>query len=667
MSTNLVSPLVGIWRLALPTPLSKCFDYLPCISEGVEVTPGMRIKVPFGARELVGVLLEIVVETTIEPTKLKSALEILDQTPTLDAELLALCHWMSDYYQHPIGEVVKAVLPKYLRSTKPIPKLPKATTTPVHSDVALTLNEEQQVALNAINREKRFAVFLLAGVTGSGKTEVYLQAIADVLQRGEQALVLVPEISLTPQTLARFQQRFGDNVAVMHSALTDRARASAWLAAKNGRASIVIGTRSAVFAPLPKLALIVVDEEHDLSFKSQSQLRYSARDVAVMRARRLNIPIILGSATPALESYHNALQQRYTLLVLSQRAGSASLPNVRVIDLRRQTLKAGLSAPLLKAIAEQLARKKQVLLFINRRGYAPVMLCHQCGYVVCCTQCDAKVTLHNNPQRLICHHCDRAQAIIRICPHCHQTDLMSLGQGTEQIESVLAELFPQHKVLRVDRDTANTKAKLEEKMAAINACEVDILVGTQMLAKGHHFPNVGLCAIIEADSGFYSADFRALEHLSQLIVQVAGRAGRVEERGEVIIQTHEPHNPYLELLLQKGYAALARQLLTQRQRAELPPFSYQALLRAEARQAKLPQEFLRALKASSHFPAAKVLGPVPANLTRRAGKFRFQLLIQANSRKALKACVTELCAQAALLPSARQVRWLIDVDPVETL
>ncbi|OGO94002.1 MAG: hypothetical protein A3F10_00880 [Coxiella sp. RIFCSPHIGHO2_12_FULL_42_15] len=653
-----------IWRVALSTPLTQCFDYLPPHVLPNKVVPGIRVRVSFGWRDRIGILLAVVNETEVPADKLKVVQAVLDEEPLLSAELIKLCFWLSDYYHQAIGEVLMRALPKRLREGKILQPKPLVFSAGMTSQPH-ELNEHQHQAVTAILQQPHFRCFLLAGVTGSGKTEVYLRAISAVLARKKQVLMLVPEISLTPQTVRRLQDRLPVPMVVMHSRLSASECANRWWQAKFGDVAVVIGTRSAVFAPLSRLGLIIVDEEHDASFKSQSGVRYSARDVAVMRAHQANIPIVLGSATPALESYYNVMRKRYTLLTLPLRAGNAKPPNIRVLDVRKQPLQAGLSDALLQAIKTHLSKGQQVLLFINRRGYAPVMLCHQCGYLVVCSRCDAKLTYHVNPARLICHHCEKVVKPQKICPKCHQADLITLGQGTEQIETVLTSLLPQHRIVRVDRDTTSKKNSLDEKLAQINAGEADILIGTQMLAKGHHFENLGLSAILDMDSGFFSVDFRALERMAQLLVQVSGRAGRGEATGEVIVQTHHPDHPYLALILGNHYFEFLKTILQERWGAKLPPYCQHAIIRAESVQRQRSMTFLQQVKNLIPEDHVEVIGPMPARLARKAGKFRQQLLVQSSSRLKLQSALQDAMKFVAKLPSARSVRWSVDVDPIE--
>lgn len=537
----------------------------------------------------------------------------------------------------------------------------------VLAEPELTLNEEQDKALQSIRAHEGFHPFLLNGVTGSGKTEVYLQAIAAVLSQGKQALVLVPEIGLTPQTLNRFRQRFRCPIVVLHSNLTDKERLDAWRQAKAGAAAIVMGTRSALFTPMHNLGMIIIDEEHDPSYKQQEGFRYSARDMGIYRAKLDKVPIILGSATPSLESLYNSKQERYTMLRLWHRAGNSKPPKVNLVDLKHATLKDGLTPELEKAIGSTLEKQQQVLVFLNRRGYAPVLMCHDCGWYAQCRRCDARMTYHRSPPHLHCHHCDQQTGIPKHCPDCNSTDLRSIGQGTERLEGALEKQFPKATVLRIDRDTTSRKHALANHLKHVQSGKPCILVGTQMLAKGHHFPKVTLVAILDIDAGLFASDFRAPEHTAQLIEQVAGRAGRADHPGKVIIQSHHPDHPLLETLLYKGYNAFAEMALAERKIIGLPPYGYLALLRAEAAKAELPQRFLHGLNnqlANQLPPEIEVWGPIPTLMQRKAGRHRFQLVIKSNARPILQHCLKPLVALAETHPDSKRVKWHLDVDPL---
>lgn len=547
------------------------------------------------------------------------------------------------------------------------PHAPEAMSTTL-AEPELPLNSEQAQAFQQVSqRLGQFQSFLLNGVTGSGKTEVYLQLIQKVLERGEQALVLVPEIGLTPQTLHRFQKRFKCRIATMHSGLNNRERLDNWLYAKNGTAQIVIGTRSAIFTPFENLGIVIVDEEHDASFKQQDGFRYSARDLAVYRASQLKIPVVLGTATPCLETWVNAQRGRYNNLVLSQRAGNAQAPKIDIIDLRKQPMQDGFSAPLLESMGRTLEQGNQVLVFINRRGFAPTLMCHDCGWIDHCRHCDARLTIHRQAGQMRCHHCGYEAHIPRACPDCGSQDLLALGQGTEKIEETLTHLFPNFPVLRIDRDSTRRKDAMASIVQQVHQGDPMILVGTQMIAKGHHFPNVTLVAIKDADSGFFACDFRASEKMAQLIVQVAGRSGRAEKPGQVLLQSHQPEHPSIQLLIQSGYPAFVHSLLEERKLAELPPFSHQAMIRCDGIRMQLLLSFLEQIKQlilQRQLPI-QVFGPVPAPMERKAGQFRAQLLLQASDRNSLHRGLAQILMQIEELRESRTVRWSVDVDPID--
>jgi primosomal protein N' (replication factor Y) len=528
------------------------------------------------------------------------------------------------------------------------------------------LNDEQRAAADSVIAARGFAPFLLDGVTGSGKTEVYLAIIRACLAQGRQALVLVPEIALTPQALRRFRERLGVDIAALHSGLGEGERARAWLAAARGEATVILGTRSALFVPLPEPGVIIVDEEHDASYKQQEGFRYHARDLAVMRAKALNVPVVLGSATPSLESLANVDAERYRLLRLSHRAGLAQPPALRVVDLRRQPLQHGLAASTLDAIADCIARDEQVLIFKNRRGYAPVLMCHDCGWSAQCPHCERALTLHRGAARLRCHHCGYEQAVPRACPACTGLALHALGQGTERLEETLAAQFPGTPIVRVDRDTTRGRRMRDALLDSLSSTGARILIGTQMLAKGHDLPHLTLVVVVGVDEGLHSLDFRASERLGQLVVQVAGRAGRAERAGTVILQTHDPAHALLATLLNGGYHALARQLLRDRRDASLPPFAQFALLRAEGKDKAELNAFLGAAAKTADAKNAIVLhGPLEAPMPRRAGAFRGQVLVEAGERAALQAFLPRWLDEVRAIPGERRLRWSIDVDPVD--
>ncbi|MEQ3456386.1 primosomal protein N' [Pseudoalteromonas sp. Cnat2-41] len=530
------------------------------------------------------------------------------------------------------------------------------------------LNSEQAIACTAINQSPGFAAFLLEGVTGSGKTEVYLQCLEEVLQQGKQALVLVPEIGLTPQTVNRFRRRFPNTpIMLWHSALTDNERLQTWRFCQKGSCAIVIGTRSAIFMPFLRLGMIIVDEEHDASFKQQDTLRYHARDLAAYRAQQQNIPLVLGSATPALETLNRALSDKYQLLSLTQRAQTSSDNQFELIDIKGQHLEAGLSHSALAYIKRELARQKQVMVFLNRRGFSPSLICHECGWLSDCSRCSTSATYHKAMRRLVCHHCGEQSAPPMQCPDCGSTQINPVGLGTEQLQEALSEQFPNTPISRIDRDSTRRKGSLEEELAAINRGGARLLVGTQMLAKGHHFADVSLVIILDVDAGLYSCDFRATEHLAQLVTQVAGRAGRSGEPGTVLLQTHFPEHPLLQDLVNNGYQHFARYALQERHETEMPPFSHLALLRAEAHDLSLLLRFLSDLVPAAPVPKIQLLGPIPAPLERVAGKYRYQLHIQGQDRGALHGFLAQLMNYLGSNKLAQKVRWNLDVDPIDMM
>jgi len=671
LSTNSKSLLdrgISCVRVALDVPLPRLFDY--ALPADLQAARGDRVTVPFGRRHQTGVVMETDIASDVATERLKSISEVRNDAPRLPAQWLELMHFLATYYQRPVGETVISALPPRLRSVKPLPRkaiAPQARGSadfvPLHE-----LTAEQGGVVDALAAKLgTFAPILLHGVTGSGKTEVYLSLIARVLARGGQALVLVPEISLTPQLEARFREAFpGAQLALLHSALEDVARTAAWLGAARGEAGIVLGTRLGVLAPLPRLELIVVDEEHDASFKQQEGLRYSARDVAVYRAKLAGCPVILGSATPSLESWQNFRQGRYQRLELAQRAApGAELPVVRTVDLRDQALVDGLAAPVVEAIAKRLTRGEQSLVFINRRGYAPVLTCEACGWCAACARCTARLVIHAADRRLRCHHCGAEDAIPRACPTCGNVDLKAMGRGTQRVEETLAARFPGARLVRIDRDSARRRAALVRTLEGLRRGEGDILVGTQLLAKGHDFPNLTFVAVLNADSALLSTDYRAAERLYAVLAQVAGRAGRRRERGEVMVQTRYPTHPLYEALVAHDFARFADAQLDERRAAGFPPFVHEAALRAEAAELAHAMAFLRDARALVEPPAAvRIFDPVPNVITRRAGWERAQLIMQASSRPALQDYLAALSAR--LFEAApRAVRWHLDVDPIE--
>jgi len=659
-----------ILHIAIDAPLRQVFDYRA--PDGIDqemLVPGVRVSVPFGRASRVGWLVSQANHSDVPLKKLRSAKSILDVTPILPKPLWQLLQWMSAYYHCPMGLVCSAAFPTFLKQGKPLPAGKLEHLVQSDDVKGPILNAAQRVAVDQfVKALGAFQSFLLYGVTGSGKTEVYLNTIAAVLAEGKQVLVLVPEIGLAPQTLAQFRSRLGVPVAVLHSGLTDRERTIAWEQAAVGSARVVIGTRSALFAPLSDLGLIIVDEEHDTSFKQMEGLRYHARDCAVMRAQFSNVPIILGSATPSLESWYNAERGRYKKVELTYRAGNAQLPTLQSIDVRTQPMSHGLSPTLSQTIQQHLTEGGQVLLFLNRRGYAQSMVCHACGFSSMCDRCHAYYTVHRGEQLLVCHLCGSATALPSTCPSCAHP-LSASGLGTERLEAALVKHFPNVPIVRLDRDTTRRRGALAEKLTEIRSGSARLLVGTQLLAKGHDFPNVTLVAIVNADQGIYCGEFHATERLAQTILQVAGRAGRAEKPGTVLVQTHCPDHPLLQAVLSGDYARFATHALSERKQAGLPPYGAQILLRASATQEAYPLDFLEAVRqlifAKIGASELVLLGPVPAVRAKVAGRYHAQLLLQSPERVRLQRYMVMLLPEIQALPLFRRVRFIADVDPVD--
>jgi len=724
-------------RVAVPVYLYDCFDYSLTAEQYHQAEVGARVAVSFGRQNVVGVIVDKL--TDEKPLdlgfKLKAITELLDDNAILDAKVLSLLTWSAQYYQFPIGEVMHAALPSFLRQGKPynllarmwkliddhaedklkrsekqqdaykILKLhptgtsenilnlagietatlkalekkqitqcileaqdfkPQAMTL---AQMPLTPNDEQKRAIqNILKARHSYHAFLLDGLTGSGKTEVYLQVMQEVLKQGKQVLVLVPEIGLTPQTVSRFQSRFHCHIALLHSGLNDSKRLQAWQSAQTGKASIVIGTRSAIYTPLPHLGLIVLDEEHDLSFKQQEGFRYHARDVALYRAHLENCPIILGSATPSIDSYALVEQGKMTRLELDQRAGVAVMPKMHVIDLKVAQKQNGISQQLFHEVQKRLDKKEQVLIFLNRRGYAPVLICESCGWQAKCPHCDANFTVHRQPyQHLHCHHCGTIHRMPEHCPQCQHSELKPIGLGTAKVEENLQELFPNFDVIRVDRDSTSRVGSWQKIYNKIQKSEPIILLGTQMLAKGHHFPYVTLVAILDIDSGLLSVDFRATERTAQLIIQVAGRAGRGEKKGEVYLQTLRPDHPLLNTLLESGYRSFAKQTLKERKAAWMPPYRYAALLRCESKDQELNQSFLQehaqALRQASE-NSIDIWGPIPAPMERKAGRYQAHMVLLSKDRARMHFYIRQWW-QNVWHNKPHGMKLSLDIDPQE--
>lgn len=650
-----------IYQICLPHTHFDFFDYL---AGDCNAAIGARVLVPFRKQNRLGV---VVGETSVDHLErpLKSILEVIDAKPLITEDLMALCHWISRYYQSPLSEVLPLALPKKLREGKTLrTKFDLSSYLGQGHGSPLHLNEEQAAAVARISAHlDAYHCFLLQGVTGSGKTEIYLQVIEQVLGRGQQVLVLVPEIGLTPQLQERFKARFKASLAIIHSNLTESERMHLWLAAKENQIQLIVGTRAAIFTPMPKLGLIVIDEEHDSSLKQMEGVRYFARDTALMRAYQKQIPVILGTATPSLESLHNCDLQKYTKLRLNHKA-MASVPlHYQLVDLRNHKLQQGLAGPTIASIAEHLSQGKQVLVFINRRGYAPVLICHACGWIADCPDCDSHFTLHQRSKSLICHHCGLKENMPPSCKACESRVLIPLGLGTQRVFEYLQKKFPQTSMLRIDRDEVRKKDELTHCLERFHQEEVQLMVGTQMLAKGHHFPNLTLVVVVNADSGFYNQDFRALEQLGQLLTQVAGRAGRAESPGQVLIQTHLPQHPLLNILIQKGYDAFSQELLKTRKEAWLPPYTHLALIRAQDKKTDKITHLLQAMKEHLQSLSMEVLGPAPAPLARKANMYRMQLLVKSKARPQLQAALTGMRAWLQRNKQFASVRWNVDVDP----
>jgi primosomal protein N' (replication factor Y) len=668
-----------ILQIALDTPLDSCFDYRWRCEPGAEPLVGQLALVSFGRREVVGLIVAVRQDTEVPIEKLKDALAVRSQLAPLSPRWLALAQFAADYYQRPLGEVALPGLPKNLRVPKTVAldrALKKlAKTEPGHDPSPAgmpILNPAQQQAADAIGSAQGFTPLLLYGVTGSGKTEVYLQACAQVLAREPQGqiLVLVPEINLTPQLEGNIRTRFpGVMVATLHSSLSEGERMLNWLAAHQGQARIILGTRLAILASMPELKLIVIDEEHDPSYKQQEGLRYSARDLAVWRARQLAIPIVLGSATPSLESWHHGRTKRYRILELRERAvRDAVLPRVRLLDMERDRPKDGLTSQLVAALRQRLERGEQSLLFLNRRGYAPVITCDACGWISNCTRCTSFMVLHKPEHRLRCHHCSLELRIPRSCPTCGNVDLQPLGRGTQRVEEGLQLMFPEARILRIDADSTRRKGSAQAAFDTVHRGEVDILVGTQMVAKGHDFKRLTLVGVLNPDTALFSQDFRASERLFAQLMQVAGRAGRAgrSEGGsdsEVLVQTRYASHPLYAAVARHDYDRFAGSLLEERRQAGLPPYVYLALLRAEARELADAIAFLEAARDCLAADAIIINDPIPMTMTRVHNVDRAQLLVESSSRPAMQAF---LKTWVELLREMKtRVRWSLEVDPLD--
>ena len=724
-------------RVAVSTPLRRTFDYLP--DDDTEINtpqPGIRVSVPFGKRKNVfGLIISVNSKSEYPFHKLKKINYLIDKKPIIDIKHLDLLIWASNYYHHPIGEVIHNALPVLLRKNEykkkyednfwslSKKKLSSNTHTikisPAQKDIInylkkcnqsiseielykifprskrslislekngliqkesgehvevlkksikknVTLNNHQNDAVNSIVASlKTNSVFLLDGLTGSGKTEVYMTVMKSVIESNKQCLVLLPEIGLTPQIIKRFKNRFNVPIGIQHSGLSDIERLKHWQDAKTGKTKIILGTRSAIWTPLKNPGIYIIDEEHDLSYKQQSGFQYSARDLLVVRAKRDNVPALLGSATPSLETIFNANKNRYIHLILPTRAGAAKPPKFQLLDISGKKMYGPLSKILIDEIKNHLKAKNQVLLFLNRRGYSTHIYCHHCGWRAECERCEIPFTYHKSNNTLKCHQCGTSKKNIKNCASC-KSELLRLGHGTEQIEEVLLTQFPKSNIARIDRDTTRKKNTMDAYLDKINMGEIDILIGTQMIAKGHHFPNVTLTAIVDADRGLFSTDFRASERLAQLFMQVSGRTGRGEKEGTVIVQTYNPSHPLFHSLIKNGYNYLSKSLLEERESSLLPPYSYMAFLRVEAHNVNQVKYFIKnagmQLKQLSK-NTLQLFGPIPALIEKHSGRFRYQLIIQASNRNNLHAYLDEWLQKLEKMKGSKTVRWSLDIDP----
>ncbi len=665
-----------VYEVAMPAPLPQLFSYLPPL-EGAPPRLGARVLAPFGSRSLIGVVAAVRPRSEAGATQLKHIERVPDRgEPCVDGPVLQLARWAQGYYHHPLGQVLAAVLPPILRAARgretEIETAPASTEALVPAGRGHDLNEAQSRAVAAIAGEKGPARFLLDGVTSSGKTEVYMQAVQRLLATGGQALVLVPEIGLTMPLAENFIERFGEEaVAVLHSGVSPVRRLRIWQGMREGRLRVLIGTRLAVFTPVPQLRLLIVDEEHDSSFKQQQGFRYNARDLALLRARNAGIVAVLGSATPSLESCAGVESGRLRSLRLPERAGRARPPKLSLVDMRNDYSPHGLSKELLKAVEEHLAAGDQVLLYVNRRGHSPILTCGDCGLTALCPRCDLAATVHKDAGELRCHHCGYRQALISNCSGCGSDNMKMLGFATQKVSELIGGLFPDYPWLRIDRDSISEAAKMEEVLKKVRQSKQLIMVGTQMLAKGHDFPRLNLVGVLDADRGLYGTDFRAQEEMGQLLVQVAGRAGRRERPGRVLVQTFCPGHPLLRMLIEGDYGTFSRHLLERRRRYRMPPHYFMGLVRAEAGSAGAAERFLRlALDRCrpEHSRDLIVQGPVPAPVERMDGRHRWQILVRASSRSLLQRQMSQLEQQMRAGDSPRQpgrgLRWTLDIDPL---
>ncbi len=722
--------MVSIAHIAIPCPLRQTFDYL-CEDESCGPGMRVRVPFGHRSVTGI-VIAVSKLTSQYDSKKLKTITEILEDPALIPQDIMQLISWVSQYYHHPVGECFQVALPKKIRQGEPaeisteshwfwlkdtdktlgknqqqIMQLLKQSTGGVSQKQLITslkvnsstllslekkglikkeisikkppitensepfkkLNAQQQAAVDTvIDKADRFIPYLLQGITGSGKTEVYIHLSAMLLRQGKQVLILIPEIGLTEQFVRRFTQQLATSIVVINSSMTDIERQQAWLLAKEGVAGIVIGTRSAVFTPLKHPGLIIIDEEHDSSYKQQETLRYHARSVALVRAKQAGIPVMLGSATPSLESLYQLEKKNYILLTLNERATGAKLPGVEMVDLNGPKASNSLSSTLYREIQHQLDNNNQVLLFLNRRGFAPVLMCHQCDWQALCPDCDAKMIVHRNRYQLRCHHCGFVQTLPQQCPDCQADDLNTYGVGTEQIEQSLQQLYPETEIIRIDRDSTQHVGAFSSIVKKVNEGGAKILVGTQMLAKGHDFHDITLVGVLDADQGLFSADYRAMESLAQLIVQVTGRAGRGKKAGKVLIQTSQVDHPFWRNLVQYGYQKTVKEILQQRIETNMPPAGHLSLIRARSKQSDTAMNFLTELAnvlRKKQSENVLILGPVPSVMEKKAGYYRAQLLLNTSQRAALHRLLDDSIDEIQRLKLSKKVHWSIDIDPLE--
>ena len=726
-------PSTRFASFAIAIPLYKCFDYVIDVTD--TAASGTRYRLPFANGEKTGLLLGTSNVSDHDPVRIKHAGKPLDQQPVLCEHMLALAHWMAEYYLQPLGEVLFQCLPNYLRGAKPekpvrikIWRLLGATsdtiatlqqrsprqyeiyraleqaeagltalqlksihtnwhqavnvlekkgllewawaetnTGPVVAAKLPVLSDEQDRVLAQMQaRLDGFAVHLLDGITGSGKTEVYLRLIESRMAAGLQVIYLVPEIGLTNQLIDRVRQRFGEQFVISHSALTDLQRYQAWDRFQRGQVAIMLGTRSSLFSQCDKLGLIIIDEEHDLSYRQDDGVRYHARDVAIKRAQMLDIPILLGSATPSLESISNCEREHYFLYRLERRPTGFGPPGLRLLDVGNSKLDFGCCAQLFEKIEQHLQRQGQVLIYLNRRGFAPVVMCHECDWQSVCRHCDARLTLHHSLHRLLCHHCGFSQSVPHTCPDCGHAEIKHYGIGTEQLEQGLCERYPDIPVLRIDRDSVASREVLKSRLQQLQRGNPCILIGTQMIAKGHDYPSITLSVILDSDQALFSSSYRASERLAQTVFQVGGRSGRGDRQGEAVLQTRFPQHPLMQSLVERSYKEIVQSLLQERRSVAFPPYARVVMFRSDAVELKRALEKLETIKtlleSAGRFGEISCIGPIPALMTRRIGRYRAQLCLITTSYRALRSVLQETMPQIQQVASSASVNWTIDVD-----